>query len=319
MHERSQSIKYHLKQGIPFEGMDENLPREAFEEYTLQAEDASLVAHETLYDMYSHNDRRVAIFDDNDSHEQGKFLSFYKKDGTPSFLMWDPDHSATDIGIRALNPSFHGTANPTTVIHADTEASRDAQTWGLPHEATNAIEAVARLNDFITTHVVQPYLEQVANLAGINREEYLGRFIDRQRRLRILTRIILYHAEATPEQRPVGSDGTPLLIKEHHDRSSWTVDVKQTAPGLQYKKDDEWNDASTKLSVFRGAADSYLPFEAPPALHRAVVRDFVPEHKLAKAGIARIAIPTFVSPLGKRVRVVTPSSHETHPTGTNYL
>lgn len=315
MTERLHAIRNNLINGIPYYGMDEELPREEFETLTQNAENACLAVHQSLYERFWNDDGSIVVFGDPDSGEENKYLSFADHDGQPLYGAWDPKHSATDIGVRGANPDFPDVANPTTIVHADTQATRGLRERGAPVEVVDAMDSVAKLNYFIEEYVVRPYLELVAEATAIERDTYLAHFFaqERGRRQRILTRVIMYHLNVDPQDRPIGDDDSPLLIKQHNDRSTITVDSRQTGPGLQYQEKGVWRDADTRVAVFRGTADSYLPIEAPPVTHRAVVRDIDVEPRLARVGIARIAIPTFVSPIGANVRVVKPSSIETHP------
>jgi hypothetical protein len=285
--------------------------------YVDGAQEASLEVHTALYQDFADGNPQIVRFGEEGKGQKDAYISYKDHDGIPLFGDWDPTNTASDIGVRGVNPDFRDLVNPVTVVHADTLAIKDFKERGAPQTVLDAIDAVGRLNEFVEDAIARPYLEQVAEAFGADKEAYLANFFAkrRERRQRIVTRVIMYHLDATPGQRPVGSDGAPLLIREHKDRSSWTFDVRQTASGLQYFVDGIWQDAGTDIAAFRGTADSYLPIEAevPGTVHRAVVRDFEPEERLKLANIGRIAIPTFVSPIHDNARVVVPSSSETHP------
>ncbi|MDB5176561.1 MAG: hypothetical protein JWN75_229 [Candidatus Saccharibacteria bacterium] len=309
------NLRKNIEQGIPVSGFVDGVTTHELSTYVKGAEEASLNVHTSLYLDLANNDPRVMTFGDNDSGEKDKYVSYKDNNDTPLFGPWDPEHPSTDIGIRGVNPAFNGVANPTTVVHADTLAVQDFIERGSPQEVIDAIDAVARLNRFVEDMIAKPYLEQVADVYNIDPKQYTANFFAEQRgrREQILTRVIMYHLVAAPGQRPVSSDGTPLLIKEHNDRGSWTFD-HQKYPGLQYMVDNEWHNATTEVTAFRGAADSYLSVDTPPTLHRAVEREHVVDDRLARVGIGRIAVPTFVSPIHENARIVRPSSAETHPT-----
>ena len=310
------TIRNNVEHGIPTRGIVDEIAMHELDPYVKEAEEAALVAHETLYAHFADGNPRVVTFGDEDSGERDKYISYADQGGNPLFGPWDSKRPSTDIGLRGINPDFSGVANPTTVVHADTLATKDFQERGAGQEVIDAIDAVAKLNKFVEDSIAKPYLAQVAQAFGIDPDTYLANFFakERGRRQQILTRVIMYHLVAVPGGRPTGSDGAPLLIKEHNDRGSWTFDIHQTAPGLQYRVGDQWQDATTEVTAFRGTADSYLPAELPPTLHRAVQRDFEPEPRLTQVGIGRIAVPMFVSPIHDDARIVRPSSAETHPT-----
>lgn len=316
MNHNTHELRKNIEHGIPQTNVIDEVSAHELNLYIKEAEEASLIAHQALYLDYAGGDSQVVTFGDDDSGEKNKYISYKDRHGNPLFGPWDIDRPATDIGIRGVNPGFEGVANPTTVVHADTLAAKDFKERGAPEVVIDAIEAVAKLNAFVEETVAKPYLGRVANAFDVDPESYLDNFFarERNRRQQILTRVIMYHTVAAPGQRPVGSDGAPLLIKEHNDRGSWTFDIHQTAPGLQYRVGNEWRHATTEVTAFRGTADSYLPADLPPTLHRAIQRDYEPERRLAQVGISRIAVPMFISPIHENARVVRPSSTETHPT-----
>lgn len=307
-------LRKNIEQGIPQTSVVDKISTHELGVYVKDAEEASLLAHQALYEDLANGNPNVVTFGDEHSGEKDKYVSYRDRYGVPMFGPWDPERPATDIGVRGVNPKFEGVANPTTVVHADTLAVQDFKERGAPEVVVDAIEAIAKLNAFVEEIIAKPYLARVARAFDTDPEAYLGNFFDRTRRQQILTRAIMYHTVAAPGQRPVGTDGTPLLIKEHNDRGSWTFDIHQTAPGLQYRVNNEWRDATTEVTAFRGTADSYLPADLPPTLHRAVQREYTPDRRLTEVGIGRIAIPMFISPIHDDARIVRPSSAETHPT-----
>lgn len=308
-------LKGNLEQGVPTVGIVDDITKHDLDVFVKDAEEASLIAHKALYDGYMDEDPGVMSFTD-EADKPDKYISFADRNGKPMFGPWNPEQPASDIGIRGANPNFDGIINPTTVIHADTLALQEFMENGAPQEVVDAIAAVAKLNAFVEEVIAKPYLARVGEAYGINHRRYLANFFasERGRREQILTRVIMYHLVATPGQRPIGSDGTPLLIKEHVDKSSWTIDIHQTAPGLQHRAKKQWHDASTEVATFRGSADSYLPARLPATLHRAVMREHTPSDRLREVGIGRIAVPMFISPIHENARIVQPNSAETHPT-----
>jgi hypothetical protein len=310
------NIRKNIEQGIPHTEIVDEVHTHELDVYIKDAEEAALIAHSTLYaDLTDGNPRVVTL--DGDKGEKNMYVSYADRSGKPMFGPWNPENPATDIGIRSANPEYTGTVNPTTVIHADTLAPHDFRKMGAPTEVIDAITAIATLNEFVEQTIAKPYLAQVADAFNMDPDAYLGNFFaeERSRREQILTRVIMYHLVATPGQRPIGTDGTPLLIKEHVDKGSWTFDIHQTAPGLQYRTGEQWREASTDMAAFRGTADSYLPTKLPATLHRAVERPHEPNARLRQAGIGRIAVPMFISPIHDDARIVRPGSAETHPTG----
>lgn len=315
MNGNKNSVKYNVERGIPHIDLVDDIAAHELEVYVKDAEEASLIAHSALYDGFERGDANIISFTDQ-ADQPDKYLSFRGRDGQPLFGPWNPEQPTSDIGIRGANPNFHGVVNPTTVIHADTLAAQDFHENGAPSAATDAIAAVAKLNTYVEETVAKPYLVAVGRAFGIDPETYLANFFarERARREQILTRVIMYHLMAAPGQRPTGSDGTPLLIKEHVDKSSWTIDIHQTGPGLQYRVEKTWQDAGMQTAAFRGAADSYLGVKTPATLHRAVEREHAPSERQRRVGIGRIAMPMFISPIHEDARIVQSNSAETHPT-----
>jgi|GEM_PF-2848010 len=309
-------LRKNIEQGVPQIDIVDEVDTHELSTYVKEAEEASLLAHAALYEDFVDGDPWVVTFGDPGSDERDKYISYTDYYGNPLFGPWDPKQPATDIGIRGANPNFTGVVNPTTVIHADSLALKEFQENGAPPVVVDAIAAVAKLNAHVEETIAKPYLANVARAFDIDPVDYLANFFatERGRREQILTRVIMYHLVAAPGQRPVGSDGTPLLIKEHVDKSSWTFDIHQTAPGLQYRVNKHWQDAGTEVAAFRGAADSYLPDKLPATLHRAVQREHTPDKRLTSVGIGRIAVPMFISPIHPDARVVQSNSTETHPT-----
>lgn len=313
-------LRHNIDNGIPTAAIAEEITTHELAVYIKEAEEASLIAHTTLLEGYADGNPLVISYTD-DPEQKGKYISFADKNGVPLFGPWNPNQPATDVGIRSANPDFQGTVNPTTVVHADTLAIDDFRHNGAPSEVVDAIVAVAKLNEFVVDKIAKPYIGTVARAYGMDPIEYQKNFFATERRQReqILTRVIMYHTVAAPGQRPIGSDGTPLLIREHNDKGSWTFDIHQTAPGLQYQVDQQWQDATTDVTAFRGSADSYLPKDTPATLHRAVNKEHQASSRLSKAGIGRIAVPMFVSPIHSNARIVQSNSAETHPTEQRFV
>lgn len=316
MNHNKYELRNNIEQAVPVTNLVDETTQHELDVYVKEAQEASLVAHSSLYEGLNDGDPRVVVFTDDET-EPGKYVSFRGNDGEPLFGPWNPQNPASDIGIRGANPNFAGVINPTTVIHADTHAAKDFEKKGAPTEVVDALAAVGKLNDFVKEAIAKPHLANVARAFNVDATAYMANFLasERVRREQILTRVIMYHLVATPGQRPVGSDGTPLLIKEHVDKSSWTIDIAQTSPDLQHRVGKQWHDASTDVTAFRGTADSYLPVKNLPAtLHRAVVHEHTPGSRLSTAGIGRIAMPMFISPIHDNARIVQSNSAETHPT-----
>lgn len=316
-------LRTKLEEGVPYYGMDELVPKTELEAKGRGVEEAAGVAHEALYLGYAEGDPRVVVFNDPDSEDTGQYISFKDDQGNPCYVSWDPQNPATDIGIRGANPNFKGELNPTTILHADTLALIDYQRRRAPKELLDALDALALFNDFVVKEIAKPYLTRVAEAFGKRPENYVEKFFPDGRRARTLTRAILYHLDAPKGMRPISKiDDTELLIKEHSDKSSFTIDSRQTAEGLQYFVDGIWRDAETKIACFRGTADDELADDSkgsltPSTVHRAVVCEDLPAVTspiLARRGLVRIALPTFISPSTAGARVVQPNSTETHPT-----
>ncbi len=320
MSEKLATIKSNLEQGIPDHLMDELVSRKDLEVYTKGAKDALLVAHAALHHAFREGDTRVTAFH-GDKGEQNLYITYRDRYSNPTYAPWDTGNPATDIGLRAPNPEYEGVVNPMTIVHADSEAAGDFQKRGAPEEMVDAVDAAAQLNKFIVDEAAIPYLRQVAEAFGIDADEYVEIFFPSDgSRARTLTRVIGYHQDAQPGQRPVSKvDEKELLIKEHNDKSSFTVDIEQSARGLQYLVDGKWQPADTRITSFRGAADDYLGLEkqTPPTFHRAVVggEGELPK-KFQDAGLVRIAIPLFISPSVQDARVVEAGSSETHTANT---
>jgi hypothetical protein len=315
-----QSLTHHLEHGIPFSDFELGPHKTELDALVDRAIDTSLEAHALLQASYINKDwDYFATLDDEFSGESAKYLT--QKNGwggRPLFAQWDPANPATDIGIRAIHPKFQGRANRTTIIHADSQAPKDFEwTFDGPHPTRDAILALAALNKFVVARIVKPFLNRVADLDGVPKQDYQELFYPADRRAATLTRCIMYHTVKNPTLGPVGGDGEPLLIKEHCDQSSYTVDVHQTSSGLQYNVSGDWVDAGTDPAIFRGAADDFRDQSGRPALHR-VVETFENQwgaaEKLRAKGIGRISLVTFVGPSGEHARPVRPNSAATHPT-----
>ena len=316
-------LKTELLEGVPSYQMDDLVPKAELEQRVKYVEEAASAAHEALYLGFHEGNPRVVVFDDPDSEQTGQYISFKDKEGNPCYSPWDAQNPATDIGLRGANPHFGGVLNPTTVLHADSGAFYDYYHRQAPPEVLEALAAVVLFNNFIIKHIAIPYLEQVAEAFGKDPAIYVAKFYPENARARTLTRAILYHLDPPKGARPVSKlDGAELLIKEHSDKSSFTIDSRQTSKGLQYFVDGIWRDARTEVACFRGTADDELTESGegsltPPTVHRAIVREDLPSivsPELAKKGIARIALPTFVGLSTKGARVVQANSIETHPT-----
>ncbi len=316
MSEKLAAIKSNLEHGIPDHSMDDLVSKQELKLYTEGAKQGLLVAHAALHHAFKEGDPSVVSFD-GDKGEKDLYISYKDKSGNPTYMPWDAKNPATDIGLRAPNPNFEGVVNPMTIIHADSEAARDFAERGAPKTVVDAVDAVARLNKFIVDEAAIPYLREVAESFEVSPDEYINIFFPENGvRARTLTRVIGYHRNAAPGQRPVSNtDEKELLIKEHNDKSSYTVDIEQSARGLQYFVNRKWQDADTRITSFRGAADDYLGLkrQTPATFHRAVVGG---EGELPKefqdAGIARVAIPLFISPSIEGARIVEAGSSETH-------
>lgn len=317
------TLKENLLTGSPYYGMDELVSRAELAQKGVAVEQAAAAAHRALYEGYQEKNPRVARFDDPDSSQTNQYISFKDAGGNICYDPWDAQNPATDIGIRGANPDFEGILNPTTVIHADAGALDDYRRRGAPKELVEALDAVRLFNGFIIRNVAIPYLQQVAEAFGKESDEYVGKFYPKHQRARTLTRAILYHLDAPDGMRPVSKiDGQPLLIKEHSDKSSFTIDALQSSAGLQYFVDGLWRDAGTEIACFRGTADDELTADdqaslTPSTVHRAVMRQNSLDNtsvSLRASGIARIALPTFVSLTTSDARVVQANSAETHPT-----
>ncbi len=313
-----QSLNHHLEHGIPFSDFGDTIHTPELKVRIADAQEASLLAHQDMYDGFHNADPRVLSLDDPFSGEKAKYITLADTDGKPLYGQWDEANPATDIGIRGIHPHFRGVTNVTTVLHADSAAAKDFYERGAPATVIEAMHAIGLLNKFVVVQVVLPFLGRVAALDGIDAEAYRSNFYRPGARACTLTRSILYHlANGQQPQPPVGTDGKRLLIKEHYDQSSYSVDAHQTASGLQYRVGEDWVDAGTEIAVFRGKGEDFRTQEAPSALHRVIngqnmLTDIDPN--LLAAGIGRIANITFVSPSVANARVVRPSSPETHPT-----
>lgn len=316
----SEQLAHHLANGIPYHGFADMSEHPKLRELVAGVQVYGEHAHNALYNLHAIGAPYTIELDDPFSGEEKKYITFADKYGQPLYGQWNPDNPATDIGIRGIHPRFEGRTNHSTVIHADETTVEEFEDRGAPRAAVSAVEAVAQLNSFVVRRVVKPFLEQVAELDGLDRpEDYKQLFYPYNRRAVTLTRAIMYHAVKgfSYGTRPYGSDGKRLHIKEHVDQSAYTVDVHQTAPGLQYFADGEWQAASTDIAIFRGGGEDFRDADAPPALHRVEDQNTVFSRTppaSTKLTIARMAIVTFVSPTKEGARIVQPSSAETHPT-----
>lgn len=311
------TIRKTFEAGEPWYEFSDLVPKKELALRIQGAEEACLTVHTALYEAVA--EKRAVVFDDEHEHTDGvaKFVSLPDRDSKPSYFRWDPTHAATDIGLRGVNTEFEGVANPVTIIHADKAAVSDFIERGAPRELIEAVDAVGLLNAFVVAHVVRPMLRQIANEYCEDQNTYIEKFLPKGKRARTLTRVILYHTLAKNGGRPIGSDGAQLLIKEHNDQSSFTVDSMQSGPGLEYMVDGKWEAAHSGIACFRGIADDGMQEQMKPTTHRAKYdRDVLEAANLnmQSRGIGRLAMPTFVSLSGENVRVVPPSSPQTHPT-----
>lgn len=318
-------LRTKLLEGVPTYHMDEFVSKDELERRARYVEEAASEAHEALYAGFHEGHPRVVVFDDPDSEQKGQYISFKDSAGNPCYGPWDARNPATDIGLRTVNPNFEGVLNPTTVVHADKHSFADYCERQAPPELLEALAAVVMFNNFIVKQVAKPYLAQVAEAFGKDPAVYIAKFYPEGQRSRTLTRAILYHLNASEGMRPVSRvDGAELLIKEHSDKSSYTIDSRQTSKGLQYFVDGIWRDAQTEIACFRGTADDELTeneqgSRTPSTVHRAIVREDlrkVASPTLTSKGIARIALPTFISLSTSNARVVQANSAETHPLGS---
>lgn len=309
----SEQLAHHLANGIPYSELSEWIHTTEFKLRISAAEETSVQAHDALYEAWADNAPNVTQLDDAFSGEAGKYLSFTDAHGEALYGQWDPANPASDIGIRGINPLFTGRANQTTVIHADSLTWNDFRERGAPKEVLDAVGSVASLNKFVVAQVVMPFLGRVAELDNRDKRAYQELFYPLERRASTLTRAILYHKQRRDNPHQLfGSDGKPLHIREHVDQSSYSVDVYQSCPGLQYSVDGQWRNAGTDAAVFRGGGEDFRGRQAPAALHR--VEDLHDTYESVSTTIARLAIVTFVSPSIDGIRMVRPSSSETHPT-----
>jgi hypothetical protein len=307
------NIRETFELGQPYYGIDDSVSKTKLKMLVEGAEQASLAVHDALY----HGHLPVVVFDDVHSQEKDKFISLCDKDSKPCYGRWDEDYPATDIGLRGINLNFKGTASPTTIIHADSLAPSEFGAKGAPKILIEALDAIAKLHDFVIQDMARPMFQQIAETYGVDPRPYIETFFPSDgRRMRSLTRAIMYHAEVLAEMRPVGNDDKPLLIKQHKDQSSFTIDNGQTSPGLEYLVDGEWVPAHTSVACFRGTADDNMKEEMKPTVHRVVYDEEIAKRvtkEMARVGIIRAAFPTFIASSIDGARAVKPSSPETHP------
>lgn len=298
------TLKQHLEIAKPFIVNQSESEQKEIDDLGQAAEEACSEAHRQLYEGFREGNPNVMVFTD-DPKKPGKYISFADKEGDPCYREFVPGNSATDIGLRGVNPEFDGIINPTTVVHADMEAVDDLRDLGAPESVIDALDAVSMLNGHIIRNIVKPYLWQVAEEYGLKHKDFTEMFypgIPYNDRAHTVTRVIMYHLNAKEGVRPTGAiDGAPLRIGEHEDKSWGTVDCRQTSRGLQYQnlKTQEWEDAGTEVAIFRGSAQSFIPGNPPPTKHRVVVlgedSPKITDISATKDEIARIAIPTFLS------------------------
>lgn len=322
----AETLKNNLGRGIPTK-IGEIIPKKhqsLLDEMAEAAQEASLAAHVEMKNMAAVRDSRLLVIDDEPG--DSKYLTVKDKYGETCFRTWDPDCPATDIGVRMLNPDYEGTANVTTIIHADRDAYEHFKTRGMPAPFLSAIGATAVLSRHLIEYASKPVLAEVARLYDVDPEAYVDRYYGpdeygNPRRSRDITRVIMYHTGLDVQQRPVGEDGEPMLIKKHNDQGNWTIDVRQTMKGLQYYdlENGEWCDAGEEMAFFAGGSNNnegYLgdTVEIPPAFHRVKYLENMEEladRALVQKGIVRVAIPHFIVPNGPGVQTARPNSAAT--------
>lgn len=314
-------LKQNLLEGVPYYGMDEGVSHGELEEKGKALEEAAAAAHEALYLGFHEGNPQVGVFDDPDSESNGQYIGFRDGEGEVCFGPWDPNDQGSDIGLRAANPDYKGVLNPTTVLHADLMALVDFQRRGAPKELIEAIDAAVLFANFTVKKIAIPYLEQVAEAFEKDPKKYVDHFFPEGQRAHTIQRTILYHANAPEGMRPTSQlDGAELLIKEHKDKTSFTIDTRQSSTGLEYFVDGIWRSAKTKIACFRGANDDLLTTSGegsltPSTFHRALYLNLPPEDippHLASRGLVRAAMPLFVSQCAADARRVKANSTDTH-------
>ena len=315
-----QSLKHHLEHGIPYSDIDTSVHTPELDSAMQHAVWLGVQAHSGLQNEYDNLwSRQVHLSTEDDPFSGEKSKYIVPKDGNGELLyrQWDSGNPATDIGIRMINPGFSGRANRNTILHADSEAEREFRKITTPAYIFDAMMALAALNKLVVARIAIPFLHRVAEIDGIPKDEYRNHFFPPNKRAHTLTRCIMYHTVTGNTLTPQGSDGAPLLIKEHCDQSSFTIDVHQTSSGLQYNIGGDWVDAGTEPAVFRGAAEDFRQQSTKPALHRVVEtieNQYLSPEWMRNAGIGRVSLVTFIGPSDSDSRVVQPSSSQTHPT-----
>ena len=312
-----------LERGGPYLGIDARVSKTKLDRYVEQAVATSLLAHRAVYEALKENHPRAIIFDDIHEGKKGKakFVSLGDAHGNECYDRYEPTHAATDIGIRCWNPEYPGTASTVSIVHANTHAEEFYERRDAPEEVINAVGAVGELNHFAIEEVIKPFLAEVAEECGLSPEEYIKVFYPEDGSWeRTVTRIIMYHSDINPSQRPIGSDNKALGGKEHFDQSAWTGKIKESAPGFEWLDKSGltplWTPVSDgKVAVFRSAADAYLPVDLPGCAHRGVYDEtgaYPTTTEMDKAKISRWAAVTFPTASLKSAIAVRPSSDETH-------
>lgn len=316
-----ESLHHSLEHGIPYSDISTLYGEQRLHNLLSSVRSTGLNAHFDMYRRFRYDSREITTMSDEEINGNEKYIAYSDKRGKPLYGCWDPERPTTDVGIRGINPNYHETANQTTILHADEDTTDEFEQRHATESAQQAMFALSRLHRFVKQEIARPFLGQIAKIHGIDQREYLDHFFPSDKRHNSLTRAILYHdtlGEWHDLHQPIGSDGEKLFIKEHNDQSSYSINLYQTAPGLQYRLGRDWVDSVDGVSIFRGAGEDFLETPTKASLHRVVQK-----HKeralwapgdLRACGIARLAIVMFLSPADEHARVVRPNSPETHPT-----
>ena len=165
----------------------------------------------------------------------------------------------------------------------------------------NTFEAMGWLGVYAFQNYATPYLEAIAEIHGLNLNDYVSNFINDEDGP--VLRVIMYHQmlKEDEELMPKSSDGEelPLAIKEHSDKGAFTADLFTTGGGLQYESQDGWEDAQDGcVAIFPAAGKQHLEeMLLPPTNHRVV---YTPSWKpLNKPNgrvpvVVRAALPLFI-------------------------
>ncbi|MBP7767386.1 hypothetical protein KA068_02610 [Candidatus Saccharibacteria bacterium] len=316
--QETKKLEVSLRERMPF--YSERIQPGDIEVQAKYAVISCIDAHNELYQsFYERGSREVGRFGDEFSGEDDKYISWLIADRL-AFGQWKEGNPATDVGIRGINPEFDGSANQTTVIHANSAWSKLFR--NAPISTQRALEGVYDVARDVRNRLVLPYLAAIATIHGINEGEYVSHFFRDGITECSIARAILYHAVDTkvPQLAIVGNDGADLSIKEHCDQGAFTADIWTSGPGLQYlSPSGEWrNTEDTGIAIFPGAGEKHLGIESDLAgiVHRVVSIDKpgdLPSNSKQRP-LKRIALPYFISSLEDNVDPVMPSSAATHPT-----